>query len=187
MKRLAIFASGSGTNAERIIETFKEDRDINVEVVFSNKPDAFVLERARKHGVRAEVFTRVEFRQGSFLDRISNYRVDYLILAGFLWKIPDYLIEAYPDKIINIHPSLLPKHGGKGMYGMHVHQAVIAAGDEKSGISIHLVNEKYDDGKILFQAHCEVSTSDSPDTLAQKIHALEHIHFPRVIREFVRS
>lgn len=186
MNRLAIFASGSGTNAERIIETFKDDLNINVEVVFSNRPDAFVLERAKKHGVPVEVFNRDEFRQASFLNRISRYQVDHIILAGFLWKIPDYLVGAFKDKIINIHPSLLPKHGGKGMYGEHVHRAVIESGEKKSGITIHLVNEKYDDGKILFQAECEVSISDTSDTLAQKIHALEHNHFPRVIREFVR-
>lgn len=187
MIRLAIFASGSGSNAEKIMETFQSDPQISVEAVLSNKSDAFVLERAKIFGVTTIVFNRDEFKDKAFLNKLEEHNVDYLILAGFLWKVPDFLIQAFPDRILNIHPSLLPKHGGKGMYGSRVHQAVLDSGDNESGITIHLVNEQYDEGRVLFQAKCEVEKTDSVETLAQKIHALEHKHFPRVIKEFVLS
>lgn len=181
--KLAIFASGSGTNAENIINYFKTHSEIQVEEVFSNKQDAFVHERARKLGVRSSYFKKAEFHKESFLERLNG--VDYLILAGFLWLVPAHLIKAFPNKIINIHPSLLPKYGGQGMYGAHVHNAVIAAGEKVSGITIHLVNEAYDQGKVLFQGQCMVEENDTADMLASKIHQLEYEHFPRVIEAVI--
>ena len=185
MINLVIFASGSGTNAERLMEKFEHDRRIQVCAVFTNNPKAGVIEKAESYGVPVELFDRIQFTNPSFSKRLDKHQTDFVILAGFLWKVPDYLLLAYPDTILNIHPSLLPKYGGKGMYGRQVHQAVIDAGDNKSGITIHLVNEKYDDGKILFQEQCEVTMNDTPDTLAQRIHKLEHKHFPAVVRDYV--
>jgi len=181
--RLAIFASGSGTNAENIAKYFDGHPSICVAEVLSNKVDAFVHERAKNLGIPSSTFSKAAFKESSFVEKLQD--IDYIILAGFLWLIPKYLIQAFPDRIINIHPALLPKFGGKGMYGHHVHDAVIAAGEQKSGITIHLVNEEYDKGEILFQAHCEVEEVEKPDTLAQKIHKLEYVHFPRVIEEYI--
>ena len=180
---LAIFASGGGTNAENIIKYFASHPIISVKEVLSNKLDAGVHERARKLGVPSSTFSRPEFKEGSFLNRLEE--VDYLILAGFLWLIPEYLVKAFPNRIINIHPALLPKFGGKGMYGHHVHQAVIDAQEKQSGITIHLVNEKYDEGRILFQTKCEVENDDTPESLAKKIHVLEYQHFPNVIEDYI--
>jgi len=180
---LAIFASGSGTNAENIINYFAGHEHIHVKQVLSNRKDAFVHERAQKLGVPSASFSRAEFQDPSFLDKLEG--IDYIILAGFLWLIPEYFVIAFPERMINIHPALLPKFGGKGMYGSHVHEAVIASGEKESGITIHLVNENYDEGEHLFQAKCKVSDQDTSDTLAKKIHALEYEHFPRVIEDFI--
>jgi len=180
---LAIFASGSGTNAENIAKYFEGHDRIHVKEIFSNRKDAYVHTRAEKLGIPSFTFTKEQFQDSSFIKRLED--IDYIILAGFLWLVPGYLIKAFPNKIINIHPALLPKYGGKGMYGGRVHQAVIQAGEEESGITIHLVNEEYDKGEILFQAKCEVAKSDTPDSLAEKIHALEYEHFPRVIEEYM--
>lgn len=180
---LAIFASGSGTNAENIVNYFSNHEQINVSLIISNKPNAYVLQRAEKLNVPSKVFDRTAFSQPDFLEELEN--IDYIILAGFLWLIPGYLIEAFPNKIINIHPALLPNYGGKGMYGSHVHEAVIKAGEKESGITIHLVNEEYDKGVHLFQAKCVVGEEDTPDTLAQKIHELEHTHFPKEIETYI--
>ncbi len=180
---LAILASGSGTNAENIARYFKRHSSIHVQKILSNKRNAFVHERARQLGIPSVTFTRAEFLVPTFLDELEG--IDYLILAGFLWLIPKYLVHAYPDRIINIHPALLPKYGGKGMYGAHVHQAVVANGERESGITIHLVNEEYDKGEVLFQAKCSVESDDTADTLAEKIHALEYRHFPEVIEEHI--
>ncbi|MCP4459426.1 MAG: phosphoribosylglycinamide formyltransferase [Cytophagales bacterium] len=185
MIHLAIFASGSGTNAEKIMEFFEFDEEITVSVVFSNKTDAFVLKRAENFGVPFKLFDRQEFADPQFSRRLDAHQVDYLVLAGFLWKVPEHLLKAFPNKIINIHPALLPKYGGKGMYGDRVHEAVLENGDRKSGITIHLVNENYDEGRILFQAECEVLINDTVDELASRIHQLEHRHFPRVIKEYI--
>lgn len=182
---IVIFASGSGTNAEQLVRYFKSSEDIAVKAIFSNKPQAFVLERARNLQIPSEVFTKADFTADTFLESLKKYQADFIVLAGFLWKLPDYLIQAYPDKIINIHPSLLPKYGGKGMYGSFVHEAVIQNRDTESGITIHLVNEHYDEGRILFQCSCEVEQNDTPDSLAAKIHALEHRHFPEVVEKFI--
>lgn len=181
MKRLAILASGSGSNAEKIMEYFNDSQKATISLVASNKADAFVLERARKFGVPTFTFTRKEMDAGLLLSKLQEEKIDWVILAGFLLKIPEDLIRAFPDHMVNIHPALLPKYGGKGMYGHHVHEAVKAAGDTETGITIHLVNEHYDEGKIIFQAATSLTEEDTPDTIAQKVHALEHRYFPEVI------
>lgn len=181
--KIAVFASGSGSNAEQLIKHFQKISGMNISKVYCNKPDAFVLERAKKLDIPSFVFNRLEFKSEDFLTQLES--VDFIILAGFLWKIPDYLIDAFPDKIINIHPALLPAYGGKGMYGAHVHESVIANKEKQSGITIHLVNENYDEGRILFQASCDISSADSPDSLAQKIHQLEHKYFPQIVEDYI--
>lgn len=182
---IVIFASGSGTNAEQIIKHFEGSIDIRVSAIFANKPDAFVLERAKNLKIPSVVFDRATFKSEDFLKLLKKYDADLIVLAGFLWKIPEYLINAFPEKIINIHPALLPNYGGKGMFGHHVHGAVIANNEKLSGITIHLVNENYDDGRIIFQASCDVSSSDTPQDLASKIHLLEHQYFPKVVEDYV--
>ncbi len=180
---LVIFASGSGTNAENLIKYFQSNDSIHVKEILSNKKNAGVHLKAEKLAIPSRTFTKEEYLEQAFLNSLSG--VDYIILAGFLWLIPKYLIQAFPNKIINIHPALLPKYGGKGMYGDRVHQAVIEAGEEESGITIHLVNEEYDQGEILFQAKCNVAKQDTPGSLAKKIHALEYEHFPKAIEDFI--
>ncbi|WP_026951072.1 phosphoribosylglycinamide formyltransferase [Algoriphagus mannitolivorans] len=181
MKRLAILASGSGSNAEKIMEYFQKSTKGEVALIASNKSDAYVLERAKKFGVPAFSFTRKEMEAGHLLKKLQEEGIDWVILAGFLLKIPEDLIQAFPDRMVNIHPALLPKYGGKGMYGMHVHEAVKAAGEKETGITIHLVNEHYDEGKIIFQAATTLEAQDSPEDIARKIHELEHRYFPEVI------
>lgn len=176
---IAIFASGSGTNAENIAIHFESHEFVRVKEILSNKKEAFVHQRAKKQGIPSRTFSREQFMDVSFRKTLID--IDYIILAGFLWLIPKYLIKAFPNKIINIHPALLPKYGGKGMYGDKVHQAVIDGGEKESGITIHLVNEEYDKGKVLFQAKCDVEANDTPESLAKKIHELEYEHFPKVI------
>jgi phosphoribosylglycinamide formyltransferase 1 len=188
MFKIAIFASGSGTNAQRIVEYFHEKKSAQVVLILSNKPDAYVLTRAKNLGIPSRVFDRKEYNETENLAlEIKSLGVDLVVLAGFLWKVPAYLITAFPDKIINIHPALLPKYGGKGMYGHHVHEAVIAAKEKSSGITIHYVNEHYDEGKIIRQASCAIDDSDSPETLAEKIHLLEYEHFPLAIEEVLNG
>jgi phosphoribosylglycinamide formyltransferase 1 len=185
MKRLAILASGSGSNAEKIMEHFQGSSKAQIALIASNKADAFVLERAKKFGVPTFTFTRKEMEAGILLAKLREEKIDWVILAGFLLKIPVELIRAFPDRMVNIHPALLPNYGGKGMYGHHVHEAVKAAGDTESGITIHLVNEHYDEGKIVFQAATSITPEDTPDTIAQKVHALEHRYFPEVIESLI--
>jgi phosphoribosylglycinamide formyltransferase 1 len=185
MKRLAILASGSGSNAEKIMEHFQGSSKAQIALIASNKADAFVLERAKKFGVPIFTFTRKEMEAGILLAKLREEKIDWVILAGFLLKIPVELIRAFPDRMVNIHPALLPNYGGKGMYGHHVHEAVKAAGDTESGITIHLVNEHYDEGKIVFQAATSITPEDTPDTIAQKVHALEHRYFPEVIESLI--
>jgi phosphoribosylglycinamide formyltransferase-1 len=186
--KIAIFASGSGTNTQRIIEYFTGNTQISVSLVLSNKPDAYVLERAKRLQVPSVVFDRHTFNETDEIpDLLKKEGIDFIVLAGFLWLVPLNLIRAYPGKIINIHPALLPKYGGKGMYGERVHEAVLQSGDKESGISIHYVNEKYDEGSIIFQAKCEVLPDDTPDSLAQRIHQLEYKHYPEVIEKLVRG
>ncbi len=186
MNNIAIFASGNGTNAENIIRYFQSSEKNPVKLILSNKKDAFVLERAKKLDIPTKVFNRKEFYDDKhLLTVLEENQIDFIVLAGFLWLIPEYLIDAFPNRILNIHPALLPKYGGKGMYGMHVHREVIKQGETHSGISIHLVNKEYDKGKILFQATVPVSKNDTPDDLAQKVHELEYEHYPRVVEAFI--
>lgn len=188
MKKIAIFASGSGSNAENIIVTLANNSDMTVDSVFCNVPDAYVLKRAQKLRVPAFTFGRKELNDpDKILRQLRERQIDFIILAGFLWLMPPAITAAYPNRIVNIHPALLPAYGGKGMYGSRVHEAVIAAGEKKSGITIHYVNEHYDEGNIIFQACCDITPEDTPDTLAQKVHALEYKHFPQVIIDTVST
>ena len=180
MKRIVIFASGSGSNAENIIDYFWRRPAMSIQFeIFTNNKNAGVIERARRLHIPCALFSKEQFNNKSFLKAIAN--ADLIILAGFLWLIPEYLVKQYQDKIVNIHPALLPSYGGKGMYGSKVHEAVIENKEVQSGITIHYVNEKYDEGKILLQARCEVTSFDDPDSLAEKIHKLEYAYFPIVI------
>ena len=185
MKKLAILASGSGSNAEKIMEYFKDSEKANIALVASNKAGSYVLERAKKFNVPSFTFSKKELEEGFLLDKLQAEKIDWVILAGFLLKIPAELIRAFPDRMVNIHPALLPKYGGKGMYGAHVHQAVKDAGETETGITIHLVNENYDEGKIIFQAATQVRPEDSPEDIAEKVHALEHRYFPEVIESLL--
>ena len=181
-KKIAIFASGSGTNAQNIIEYFSENEEVTVDSVWSNKKNAYVLQRAENFGIKTFIFGKEEFLNSNFVvEKLIERDIDLIVLAGFLWLLPVNLIQNF--KIINIHPALLPKYGGKGMYGMNVHNSVVKNGETESGISIHFVNSKYDDGELIFQAKCPVLSADSPDDVANKIHKLEYKHFPEVIEK----
>ena len=186
MKKIAIFASGSGSNAENIIRFFAKNPEISVNSIFCNVPGAYVLERAKKYHIPAYVFNREEMKNPEkLLCQLKEQEIDFIVLAGFLWLMPSCITAAYPNRIINIHPALLPGYGGKGMYGDKVHQAVISAGEKESGITIHYVNEHYDEGSPIFQARCPVASTDTPETLEAKVHALEYEHFPRIIEEVI--
>jgi len=183
---LAIFASGKGSNAEKIIEFFKDHRRIKVTLIVSNKKEAGVLGIALRNKIKTLLIGKENFNHtDTYVQYLKDQGITHIVLAGFLWKVPDNLIQAYPKRIINIHPALLPKYGGKGMYGEHVHQAVISAGEKESGITIHEVDEEYDHGKTLFQAKVKVEPNDTPDSLAEKIHVLEHRHYPGVIERWI--
>jgi phosphoribosylglycinamide formyltransferase 1 len=188
MNKIAIFASGSGSNAENIVKYFQNHNNIHVDCILTNKADAFVIERAKSLNIESFVFNRDDFYNSP---KVLNYlmlrNIDFIVLAGFLWLVPDYLVKNFPNKIVNIHPALLPKYGGKGMYGMKVHEAVVKAGDSETGISIHYVNDKYDEGDIIFQARCKVDIQDTPQMVAEKIHKLEYQHFPAIIEKLVLS
>lgn len=185
---IAVLASGSGTNAEVIFSYFRNHPVIEVALLICNNSEAQVLKRAEKFDMPLSVVNKKQFNDESLiLDLLKSKQITHLVLAGFLWLIPDYLIRAFPDRIVNIHPSLLPKYGGKGMYGMKVHEAVKQAGESETGITIHLVNEKYDEGRILFQATCRVSSSDSPEQIANKVHQLEHNSYPKVIEKWINN
>jgi len=186
-KHIAIFASGSGSNAENISRFFHSHPDAEISLFLTNKPDALVNERAKKLGIPCHIFNREDFYQSeSVLDELKKYNIDLIVLAGFLWLIPSNLLSNFPGRIINIHPALLPKYGGKGMYGARVHQAVIENHEKESGITIHYVNEEYDAGDIIFQAKCPVNKNDTADSLAGKVHELEYKHFPSVIESVVK-
>jgi len=230
MKRVAIFASGSGSNAQNLIHYYHvchPEKDVKISLIVANRPDAYVLERARLLNVPALVFSREEFYPQielpiaevsdtkspvaespvtespvtelpvaelpiaelpyPLLNALSAHKIDYIILAGFLWLIPQYLIDAFPGRIVNIHPALLPAYGGKGMYGMNVHRAVVANGEAESGITIHLVDNQYDHGSPLFQARCRVDVGETPESLSEKIHLLEQEHFPKVIDKWING
>jgi phosphoribosylglycinamide formyltransferase 1 len=184
--RIAIFASGNGTNAEAIIAYFKKHPTIEVTMLLSNNPQAFALQRAKNLSIEARSFTRGQFRESDeVIQWLMESQITHIVLAGFLWLIPKNLVEVFPGKIINIHPALLPKFGGKGMYGSKVHEAVKLSGDLQTGITIHEVNDQYDEGRILFQATCKVSEFDSPGEIANKVHELEHAHYPQVIEDWI--
>ena len=187
MIRIAILASGSGTNAQRLMEHFSTSSIAEIALVACDQPHAGVVQHAWDRGVPCYLFGAVELRDGTLQRELEGARIDLLVLAGFMRLLPAALVQAWPDHILNIHPSLLPKYGGKGMYGEHVHQAVLAAGEKESGITIHLVNERYDEGQVLFQAKCPVMPEDDADALAARIHALEHAHYPAVVKGVVNS
>ncbi|MCB0428489.1 MAG: phosphoribosylglycinamide formyltransferase [Flavobacteriales bacterium] len=187
MIQLAIFASGSGTNAERIMQHFQSHDAIRVALVLSNNSDAYVLQRAAKFNVPSVVFNRTALNHGDVLQTLKEHKIDFLVLAGFMWLVPADLVRAYEGRIVNIHPALLPKYGGKGMYGDHVHEAVVAAGEKQTGITIHRVNERYDEGAILFQASVEVLPEDTPAEVARKVHELEYRYYPEWIEKAVVS
>jgi phosphoribosylglycinamide formyltransferase-1 len=183
MKKVVLFASGSGSNAENIVRYFENSEEISFPLIVSNKKDAYVHERAKRLGIPSYTFNKESFESGGVLELLQETGIDFIVLAGFLLKVPENILQAYPGKIVNIHPALLPKFGGKGMYGSHVHEAVVACREKESGITIHYVNENYDEGQIIFQAKCEVLPTDSPDDVAEKVHALEYEYFPKVIEE----
>ena len=188
LKKVAIFASGSGSNAQSIIEYFNKKESIDVSFIISNKSDAFVVKRAKKLGVKCFVFNIESFKNNlGILEILTKHKVDWIVLAGFLLKVPEYIIEKYENRILNIHPALLPKYGGKGMYGVHVHRSVLQNKETESGISIHLVNKNYDEGKIIFQAKCKVFKKDTVELLSKRIHQLEHLHYPKVIEQTIST
>ncbi|KYG83811.1 phosphoribosylglycinamide formyltransferase [Roseivirga echinicomitans] len=185
-KRIAVFASGSGTNAQKIFEYFENHEEVEVVLLLCNKKIAGVLERARNFSIPTFTFSRKEFYETQLvLNALREHQVDVIVLAGFMWLVPEYLVQAFSDKIVNIHPALLPKFGGKGMYGMHVHEAVKAAGEKETGITIHLVNQQYDEGSILAQFSCNLSTNDAPEEIARKVQVLEHENYAKVIENLV--
>ena len=187
-QRLAVFASGAGSNARRLVEHFNGSSLATVSLIVCNKPGAGVLQIAAEHAIPTLLLEKERFFRGDgYVAELQAQQIDFVILAGFLWKVPGTLIAAYPHRIVNIHPALLPDYGGKGMYGEHVHKAVLAAGDAQSGITIHEVDELYDHGAHLFQATCPVLPDDTPASLAQRIHELEHRHYPQVVEDWVRK
>jgi phosphoribosylglycinamide formyltransferase-1 len=185
LKNLVLFASGSGSNAEKIIEHFKGSDQVQITHIYCNNPSAGIIQRAERLGIPCRVFDRESYKNGTVLKEVQSLRTDWIILAGFLWLIPADFVKAFPQKIVNIHPALLPKFGGKGMYGHFVHEAVVAAGEKESGITIHYVNEHYDEGATIFQSSFPVLPSDTPEDVAKKGQVLEHRDFPRVIESLV--
>jgi phosphoribosylglycinamide formyltransferase-1 len=188
VKNLVLFASGAGSNAQQIINYFRKAPQTKIALIVCNKPGAGVVSIAQKENIPVLLIDKERFFRGdAYLPEFQKISTDLIVLAGFLWKIPQPLIDAYPRRIINIHPALLPKYGGKGMYGQYVHEAILNAGEMESGITIHYVDEHYDNGDIIFQTACPVLDSDTPETLAQRIHRLEHLHYPLVIEEVLNK
>lgn len=188
MKKIALFASGNGTNVQQITEYFKNNNNVKVELIIVNKKDAYVRQRAKNLGVEDIYFSKEDFyNSNKVLDILKERKIDFIVLAGFLWIVPQNILDNFPNSIINIHPALLPKYGGKGMYGHHVHEAVIANKEKESGITIHYVNDNYDEGQIIFQAKCEVMPNDTADELAAKIHLLEKEYFPKIIESVLEQ
>lgn len=186
--KIAVFASGNGSNAENIIRYFKEKDSVSVVLVVSNNPNAYVLERAKKLKVDQKVIVRTDFKDSfSFINYLKENKIEWIVLAGFLWLIPADLVNAYPNRIINIHPALLPNYGGKGMFGENVHRAVSESGDTVTGISIHFVNAAYDEGNIIFKKTVEIEAGENPESIAEKVHALEYAYFPKIIEEVISS
>ena len=188
LKRIAIFASGSGSNAQRIMEHFKRHKEMEVAIVLSNRADSYVLQRADNFEIPTHVFSKEElYDSATILKLLKNLNIDIIVLAGFLWLIPENIIRQYPKRIINIHPALLPKYGGKGMYGDIIHETVIAHHDHETGITIHYVNETFDEGEIIYQNKCLVENTDTTEKLAYKVHQLEHLHYPRIIEDLLKK
>ncbi|MFK7774748.1 MAG: phosphoribosylglycinamide formyltransferase [Saprospiraceae bacterium] len=186
MKNIAIFATGGGSNAQKIIEHFENHDAAKVSLVISNKKTAGVLERAAVKNIPTLIINREEFYQTeNIIQKLDAFQIDFIVLAGFLWLMPTYIVKSYAKKVINIHPAILPKYGGKGMYGMNVHRAVHAAQEVESGMTIHYVNEEYDEGAIIFQAKCSLQPTDSPEDIAKKVLQLEHQHYPQVIENLI--
>lgn len=186
MHELAIFASGSGTNAENIIKYFWNKQQISVSCICCNNPDAFIIQRAKKYNIDVLTFSKEDFYNSTkVIDYLRGHNINWIILAGFLWLVPEYLIDAFQSRILNIHPALLPKYGGKGMYGVRVHQAVIDNNEKQSGITIHVIDREYDKGKIVFQDTCPVLPEDTPESLAKRVHQLEYEHYPKVIEKML--
>ncbi|WP_282017101.1 phosphoribosylglycinamide formyltransferase [Salegentibacter mishustinae] len=187
-KKIVVFASGSGTNAENIIKFFKKSSNTSVVAVFSNKRSAKVLKRAHDLNVKALYFDKdALYNSYDVLHILEDINPDLIVLAGFMWIFPEDILKKFPGKIVNIHPALLPKYGGKGMYGMRVHETIIKNKEKESGISIHFVNENYDEGEIIFQAKTDISEEDTPESLAEKIHKLEYKHFPEIIQQLLQK
>ncbi|HEV7349084.1 phosphoribosylglycinamide formyltransferase [Telluribacter sp.] len=188
MKQIAIFASGSGSNAERIAEYFSQKPGVEITLILTNNPQAGVIQRARKLHIPVVVFDRATFYESErVLQLLRKQEIDLIVLAGFMMLIPEGLVKAFPNRILNIHPALLPRYGGKGMYGHFVHEAVIAAGEVESGITIHYVNEHYDEGQIAFQVSCPVAPTDTAADVARKVQVLEHEHYPRVVEQVLNA
>lgn len=187
MKNIALFASGSGTNVENIVNYFENKHQTNHYVILVNKPNAKIIEKAEKRGLEVIIFDKVDLEGGKVAEKLAEFKPDLIVLAGFLWKFPEELVKIYPNKIINIHPALLPKYGGKGMYGMNVHNAVVANKEKETGITIHFVNEQYDEGAIIFQAETEVESHFSAEDVAKAVQVLEHRYFPEVIDKLLSS
>lgn len=186
-KNIVIFASGNGSNAQRIINFFKKDADIQIVSIFCNNPKAFVIDRAKLENIPYRIFSKTEFNDSNIiLNEVQSHHPDLIVLAGFLWLIPKSFIQHFPNKIINLHPALLPKYGGKGMYGHHVHQAVLQNKETESGITIHYVNEEYDKGDVLLQAKCRIEKNDTIETLSARIHDLEYEHLPKIIEKLLK-
>lgn len=185
MKKILLFASGTGSNVENIIHHFKNHHDIIVVGIYTNNPNAKVLDKAKNHNIPTLIFNREQLKDGFVLDKIAELKPDLIVLAGFLWKMPEEIVKAYPNKIINIHPALLPKYGGKGMYGIKVHQTVLANKEKETGITIHYVNEHYDEGEFIFQQKVNIEDCASAVEIANKIHELEHKHFPQIIEKLL--
>lgn len=186
MKKIVLFASGSGSNVENIVNFFAKNDEVEISLVLTNNSNAYVIERCRRMGIECAVFGRKEFREtGSVLEQLQGIAPDLIVLAGFLWLVPSDIVKAFPRRIINIHPALLPKYGGKGMYGQHVHQAVVDNKETETGITIHYVDENYDEGDVILQTTCRVEPDDSADDVAKKIHQLEYEHFPKVVESLL--
>ena len=185
MKKILLFASGAGSNVENIIQYFKNNDNISIVGIFTNNLHAKVLEKAKHHNIPSLVFNKTELNEGFVLEKINEHQPDLIVLAGFLLKFPEHIVAAYPNKIINIHPALLPKYGGKGMYGMNVHGAILENKEKETGITIHYVNEHYDEGEFIFQQKINIEDCKTPEAIAAKVQALEHEHFPKVIEKLL--
>jgi len=187
-RKIAIFASGSGTNAQKFFEKFEHHPLAEINMLLTNNPKAGAIVRAESFGIPVEVFDKHTFtKTDHIVQLLQDMGTDFIVLAGFMWLVPDNLVKAFPNRMVNIHPALLPKYGGKGMYGMHVHKAVVEAEEKETGITIHYVNERYDEGQIIFQTSCEVEPEDTPEDVAEKVHALEYLYYPKVVEDLIKN